>query len=80
LRNNDRLPAETFVYLVDWLNRAERLCFAEETKTTGTKAAVLFQWFRLYRLRFGLLPAVIGLLFQNPFATVTMLGNRTRIV
>lgn len=80
LRNNDRLPAETFVYLVDWLNRAERLCFAEETKTTGTIAALLFQRFRLYRLRFGLLPAVIGLLFQNPFATVTMLGNRTRIV
>jgi glycosyltransferase involved in cell wall biosynthesis len=80
LRNNDRLPAETFVYLVDWLNRAERLCFAEETKTTGTIAALLFQRFRLYRLRFGLLPAVIRLLFQNPFATVTMLGNRTRIV
>lgn len=80
LRSNDRLSAETYEYLVGWLKRAEGFCFTEETKITGTQAAILFQWFRLYRLRFGLLPAMFWLLFQNPVATATMLRNRTRIV
>jgi glycosyltransferase involved in cell wall biosynthesis len=80
LRSNEWLSAESFEYLVGWLKRAEGFCFAEETKATGTKAALLFQWFRLYRLRLGLLPAVFWLLFQNPVISVAMLRNRTRIV
>lgn len=80
LRSNERLSAEMFVYIQDWLNRAEALCFSTVSLKKGAKAALLFQRFRLHRLRFGFLAATLWLLFQNPVATATMLRNRTRIV
>jgi len=81
LRSNARLTATNYAFLKDWLGLAEKHLLNKDNRaSTGTKAALLFQWFRLFRLRFGLVAAAFWLMTRNPIHTITMLRNRTRIV
>lgn len=79
LRSNRPVQAEKFNMLLGWLKQVKKQLNNESVlNSVGAKAALMLHFFRLYRLRFGLLPAIFWLLFQNPVATATMLRNRTR--
>ena len=81
LRTSQPISERLFLVLLGWLKQAKKqLNAGSRLTTTGAKAALMLHFFRLYRLRFGLLPAAMWLLVQNPFTVVTMLRNRTRIV
>jgi glycosyltransferase involved in cell wall biosynthesis len=81
LRSNTRLSAESYHILSEWLFLASKTLEKDQNnKLIGVKAVLLFQRFRLYRLRLGLLVAVLWLLTQNPVVLFAMLRNRTRIV
>ena len=81
LRNNEPLSAEIFSVIKAWLKEAEKVMRSRgQVGTTGAKAALLFQRFRLQRLRFGWVGAFLWLIFRNPVLTISMLRNRTRMV
>lgn len=81
LRNNNRVPADLFAFLTDWLEKSMFVIWqSPETPSTAEKAALLYQKFRLIRLRYGLALAAIWLSTNNPLVVASMLRNRKRVL
>ena len=78
LRNNRRPDAGEFRILRRFLVNLKRRLRREKKYTAGVAAAMLFQRFRLIRLRFGLWRALLRLAGTKPAIVRLMLKNRTR--
>ena len=81
LRNNNAISGVTFGFLDDWLEQSKLVvCKNPKKPTTAEKAVLLYQKFRLRRLRHGWVFAAFWLATNNPAVVFCMLSNRKRVL
>lgn len=81
LRNNNRVSADLFAFLADWLEESKLVVWKNpNTPCLGEKAVLLYQKFRLMRLRYGWISALMWLATNNPAVVFCMLRNRKRVL
>ena len=78
LRNNHKLSQVEFSAVRRFLVHLKQQLRQSKQFNAGVAAAMLYQRFRLIKLRFGLLRALVRLVGTRPAIVRLMLGNRTR--